>query len=312
MRAFIVLSVLWGVLLLPTSALRAQESGEYKTTIQQAVQEFDAGNWLEARVLFQRAHALSPNARTWRSLGITAYELRRYVDAIAELEAALADHRKPLAEKARVEVAELLARAREFVAVYKLSVQPEGAQVLVDGEPVALRDGQLFLDPGSHTVIVRAPGYEEARKDLRIDEPGRDELSIELRVAGQDTESAVELGASAPQQAQPSSAPAQPETRRRLWTWVLGGTAVAAGAAGVGLGLAARGKHEDFLACDTDCSALKSKGQSLQLGANIAYGAAGALAIGAVVSWFVEGKREQPARLTAYVHTHGLGLQGAF
>jgi hypothetical protein len=313
MRALILATFVGLLALLSTASTRADDSAEYTRVIKEAVVEFDNGNWIEARVLFQRAHALNPNARTWRSLGLTAFELRRYVDAIAELEAALAEQRKPLNDKARAEVTQLLQRAREFVAVYRVSVQPEGAEVIVDGKSTSLRDGQLFLDPGSHSVIVRAPGYLEQRQDLKIDEPRREQLSIELKVAGveepQDTEAPVATAAPA------APAPAQTEARRpRVWTWVLGGAAVATGAVGLGLGLAAGSKNDDFKACESDCGSLKSKGQGLQLGANVSYGVAGGLLVGAVVAWFVEGKRSstETPRTSFYVHPWGAGLHGRF
>src|SRR5690606_22822799 len=130
-----------------------------------------------ARVYFKKAHDLNPNARTWRSLGITAFELRRYVDAIAELEAALADGRKPLSNKDRADVQKLLARARQLVAVYQVAIDPPDAEVLVDGDPASLDDGKLYLDPGEHSVVVRAPGYLEERKRLRVDEPTQASLA---------------------------------------------------------------------------------------------------------------------------------------
>lgn len=76
-------------------------TAEYDDAIRRAIEEFDAGHWGEARALFRRAHEISPNARTWRGLGITAFELRRYVDAVSELEAALTNTLKPLTEKQR-------------------------------------------------------------------------------------------------------------------------------------------------------------------------------------------------------------------
>src|SRR5262245_44240118 len=76
---------------------QAQASGgdaaAYRSAVDDAVSEFAAGRFEEARALFKRAHQLSPNARTLRGLGMTAFELRAYVQAIRELRAALADTR---------------------------------------------------------------------------------------------------------------------------------------------------------------------------------------------------------------------------
>lgn len=293
----------------------AQDSGDYTTVIKQAVAEFDAGNWLEARILFQRAHSLNPNARTFRSLGLTAFELRRYVDAISELEAALADSRKPLPEKARTEVTQLLQRARAFVAVFRLDVQPAGAEVTVDGQIAKLHDGQLLLDPGSHTLLVRAPGYIEERQSLKIDEPRRETLSIELKVVGEAAPEEVATSESAQAQVAFSTSSNDHKVRPRLWTWVLGGAAVAAAGAGLGFGLAASSKHDDYMACDSKCAGVRDKGQNLQLGANISYGLSGALLAGAITAFFLEGKRStatEAPKTAFYVSPWGAGVNGRF
>jgi tetratricopeptide (TPR) repeat protein len=269
----------------------AQEP-EFNDVIKRAVVEFDQGHWEEASALFRQAHELNPSARTWRGLGLTSFELRRYVNAIAELEAALADPRKPLTNQQRKEVETVLGRAREFVSVYRVRVQPSGAEVIVDGHPATLNQGQLFLDPGPHTLLVRASGYEERREDLRAAAGAKDELSIELSVTGPAEEVALE--AAAPAEARPDEPP--PPKRRRVWTWVLGGASVAAGAAAIGLGVATDGKSEDFKQCGAtpDCQDIADKGKSLQLGTNLSIGLAGAFLVGAVTAFFLEG-RARPA-----------------
>lgn len=314
MRTFLPFVVLVSCLIGAAGTAQADSTSEYNRWIQLAVSEFDTGNWTEARALFQRAHELNPNARTWRGLGITAFELRRYVDAIAELEASLADARKPLAEKQRNEVTELLQRARQFVAVYQLSIEPEGADVLVDGQPVSLRDGRLYLDPGNHTVVVRAPGYEEARKDLRVTDPRRDELKIELKVAGHD-EGTLASPASPQAAARADVSSSEPSARpKRVWAWALGGSAIAAGAVGLGLAVVTSKKNDDLKTCAVACDDIATKGKSLQLGTNIVLGTSGALLVGAVVAWFVEGRsgKETPKKAALFLHPRGAGIQGQF
>lgn len=311
-----VLSVLTALLVsLAVTTAQAEDPAEFNEVIKRAVTEFDAGNWDEASALFRRAHELNPSARTWRGLGLTSYELRRYVDAIAQLEAALADPRKPLTAAQRKEVDTVLARAREFVSVYRVRVIPAEAEVLVDGRPAKLTEGQLFLDPGPHNVVVRAPGYEERHADVRAAAGTKDELSLELSVAGQPEE---------PQQvAEPVAAPApveQPpaQPRKRIWTWVLGSATVAAGAAALGLALATNGQQDDLDKCNKSggggCKSIANKGESLQLGTNLSLGLTGAFLAGAITAFFLEG-REWPANdkhVRLDVHPTGILLHGRF
>src|SRR4051794_41142067 len=98
----------------PTSATSAEPSPqvqrEYHALAARAVAAFDAGHFAEARALFLRAHELWPSARTLRTLGMTAFDLQMYPEALRELQAALADQRRPLDAAQRTQVAELIKR----------------------------------------------------------------------------------------------------------------------------------------------------------------------------------------------------------
>ena len=61
---------------------------EYQRLVRQAIAEYAEHNFAEARALFARAHALEPNARTLRGLGMTAFELRSYAEVYRVLTAA--------------------------------------------------------------------------------------------------------------------------------------------------------------------------------------------------------------------------------
>ena len=100
---------------------RAQ-SADYNALVREAVAEYNAGNWGEARLLFGKAHDLQPNARTWRGMGLTDYESKRYLEAVGELEAALASDVKSLTDAQRVQVETALERSKRFVATYTLAL----------------------------------------------------------------------------------------------------------------------------------------------------------------------------------------------
>ncbi|HKO94285.1 MAG TPA: hypothetical protein VJU61_24195, partial [Polyangiaceae bacterium] len=75
---------------------QATEPAGYREVVSEALQEFEAQNFEESRSLFHRAHVLFPNARTYRGLGFTEFELRHYPAAIEYLEAALSSSVRPL------------------------------------------------------------------------------------------------------------------------------------------------------------------------------------------------------------------------
>jgi tetratricopeptide (TPR) repeat protein len=176
-RAVWLLATLASCLVTPAAAL-AQGAGDaaYGKVVDEAVAEFSAGRWEEARTLFKRAHELSPNARTLRGMGMAAFEMRIYVQAIRELEEALRDTRKPLDAELRAQVQQLIAKARSFVGRVMPLVEPSQAKLLIDGrEPVREPDGAVLLDVGPHVISATLDGYKPSNVRLSV-EGGSDQI----------------------------------------------------------------------------------------------------------------------------------------
>jgi hypothetical protein len=153
----------------------------YRGIVARAVSEFDTGQIAEARALFLRAHELWPSARTLRTLGMTAFELRMYPRAVEELQAALDDPRRPLPQDQRTQVQTLIEQARGFVGRYRVRLSPRDAELLVDGVPHGV-DG-IVLSVGEHTLLARAPGYGELRRGLTVQGREDEELALSLEAA---------------------------------------------------------------------------------------------------------------------------------
>jgi tetratricopeptide (TPR) repeat protein len=207
----------------------AQSQESYSETIKHAVTEYESGNWSEAHTLFSRAHELNPNARTWRGLGLASFELRHYLRAIEELGASLADTRKPLSAAQRGEVEGVLARAQQFLAVYRVSLDPPDAELRVDNQVARLEGGELRLDPGEYALVVRALGYQEQRTTLRAEAGTRADLPVVLVSHAQIEPEAVKAKEPPPSAAQPFAEP-PPTAKKTSMLWA-GGVALALGIA---------------------------------------------------------------------------------
>jgi tetratricopeptide (TPR) repeat protein len=207
----------------------------YATTIDEAVEEATRGNFAEARALFARAHALYPNARTLRGLGMMAYELRLYGESISYYEQALLSRERPLDGALRADAEDQMERARRFVAELKLALTPPGARMSVDGRPIELSaSAQVRLDPGPHTLLFDAPGYRSETRSLDV--RGGESLlwTISLPLAS------TQLGEPKPEVANDDASGRRQDTPpkrlyRNPWLWV--GVALAAGALATGLGV---------------------------------------------------------------------------
>jgi hypothetical protein len=171
-----VLGVCVGLLLCSAAHAQSGEHPAYEQTIAEAVREFSAQRFEEARALFKRAHELAPSARTLRGLGMTAYELRMYVQTMRELEAALRDTRKPLTEEQRNHASSLIAKSREFVGRVLLQLLPADATALVDGQPAEVEaGGVLLLDVGTHVIGATAADHKPSNVRVRV-EGGSEQL----------------------------------------------------------------------------------------------------------------------------------------
>jgi hypothetical protein len=306
------------------------QTKNYTVLIKRALEEFQHQRWVEARALFERAHAIKPSARTLRGMGVSAHMQRQYVVALGYLEQAGVDTRQPLTQAMRAEVERLITEGRTFIARYRVRTNVEGVSFTVDGEPRTLDDnGVLSVDPGEHEVIAQAEGHKMLARRVNA-EPGR-ERSLELELEPIVSHEAASLAVAPVFASEPVAArvptdsePAHHEIERsgRVWTWVaLGGAVVFAGGAATTWAVGA-GKVSDVeRACaKTSCTTAELRGEldrrdvgtfetltTVGLGLSLAsLATAGAL-------WFVEGEAETSAKTVAlHVGAGSVTLQGAF
>ena len=134
-----------------------------------------------------------------------------------------------------------------------------GARVLVDGKALGdLELRGLLLRAGEHEVLVKLQ-----RKQAR-----RTRISITLSDPDDDR---------------------QGKRRLPVGTLVVGGAAVLAGVAGVVLGVASRSAFDEYLVTESPArfEELREEVSTLDTGANISFAVAGALAITAVMLYFL-------------------------
>jgi hypothetical protein len=161
----------------PCAAQEAEDPA-YRQAIDDATESYSNGLFDEALASFPVAHRISPSARTWRGLGMTNFEQRRYTKAFAALRKALDDQRKPLTDEQRTETQALLTRASNYIAGFTLHFEPPTAALEVDGLPVELEGGVLFLDLGEHQLVLRAKDY--ATRTLKLVVEGGERVTLPI------------------------------------------------------------------------------------------------------------------------------------
>ena len=175
-------------LLVATVTATAQAADDEGTPVSvligDAVAEYDAGHFQEARALFRQAHERQPTARTLRGIGMCSFELRDYVEATRSLGASLRETRRPLTNEQKRHAELLLARAHTFVGRFTMKIKPASASLFVDGHPAELEpDGVMLLSFGRHQLSLRCASCAPTEKEQEITVSGGEHREIELALA---------------------------------------------------------------------------------------------------------------------------------
>ena len=316
------------------------QSGEYRELIDQALSEFKHKNWPEARVLFRRAHELTPSARTQRGIGMVSYEMRDYVNAVTALSAALVDQRQALTDSQRKECEVLLTRSRTFVGSYALKLEPSQADVTLDGaQLVRDSEGHVLVSFGEHSLRATAPGFQDSVSKLVVQGGEQGELRVMLyrpemqssAPSGGGVEKVVQAPASGPGPASSArDAPTGSARSHRFvghgirYGWVALGATAAFGAAAAATWFTGQGKVDDL---NSACARAANAGQPCQRGqvdtagavryeraTNALLGLTGAALIATGVLFSLEWPTEKRSAhaLSLDVSPQRLGVRGSF
>jgi hypothetical protein len=303
----------------PGFASDATEDPAYRKAIKEGLAEYAAMHFEEARSLFWRAHGITPNARTFRGIGMTSFELRDYVAAVRNLSAALKDKRKPLSPEQRKHAQDLLDRSRMLVDVYSLSVSPSNARVLIDGRAPELdADGTLLLGVGQHDLEVSAPGMVMRSLPINVRGGELKELSVTLeRAMVASSQPTHDVGLRQGTQNKPAP---KVVSNKAATAWLLAGGGAALLSAGLGVYWAmqesqlhaCRYPSNPSDVCDTE-AALRTQ-RNVAIGATVVTGAA-ALTMGliGILSWHSEPPAAtKRSALDCTVSPFGVTCGGAF
>jgi hypothetical protein len=239
----------------PLGAQAPAEMSQYDEVLKQAVEAHREQRWQEAHALFERAHALYPNARTLRGLGISAFEAGQRALALRDLQASLVHAERPLPPDLRESVEALVAHLRGQVGVYVFRLEPEGAELLIDeAPPIVSPRGEVLLEPGRHRAVVSLAGH--ITQTLELDAHGGDRSEMRVLLLPTPVLPPASMDGPRVETVVPAPAPLGPQVDQP-WSWlrtsavVSGGVGVLSFATTGALYGAARGRIRDIAAdCD--------------------------------------------------------------
>lgn len=237
---FLLASAVFAVLLRTSDAQAQAEEvpARYQELVAQAIEESAQGRWDEAHRLFRAAHLAYPNARSFRGLAMTAFEIPDYVTAVISMRAALASEVRPLTAEQRVEGEALLRRAEVFVGRFTTSDYPDDAVFVVDEVRVELAPGRLLVLPLGRHMILASWGDTRAHATVRVQGSELEALELIIDRPPQTATEPVQL-AVPPPAALPAPAPNHRALRLGGWTLLGAGSAgLVVGSVLLGLGRA--------------------------------------------------------------------------
>jgi hypothetical protein len=295
--------------------------------IADAVSEYDAGRFEEARALFKLAHARAPTARTLRGIGMASFEMRDYVEATRALATSLREERRPLTAEQRRQTEALLRRAEAFVGRFTPRLQPPDATLLVDGLPAQREaDGTVLLPFGRHRLAARCATCIPSERTVDVDVVGGEKTDVEIALVPFEA-SPAGGGASAPANGATVAAPggaavsieqtalAHPANRKRnAALWLFGTSALTAVGAGASAFYWHNRQHEldacrsgaaAGMTCTTESSITDQRNLAIGLTAGLGAAAVVTGVVGAIL-WSRRGETPAPIALAC------LGGKGSF
>ena len=160
---------------LPPSAVRAWDDG--RLLLQQQNPDYE-----KALVKFREAYEASANPRVLYNVAVCQKNLNQYARAAATFRQELKESNGRLSQGEVSDIEASIAALERFVATVAITVNEEGAEVLVDGDRVGVTPlaGPLSVDIGTRAVRVRKAGFVESTKDVLVRTGDAVKLSIEL------------------------------------------------------------------------------------------------------------------------------------
>jgi hypothetical protein len=285
------------------SASVARAQGEGASTPEEArrtalyKEGFDAasaGRWAEARDQFAAALAIRSSPKVLFSLAQAEEQLGQLTAAGRDYGLAL-DGAKAAGESDVASAAQS-ARAALEPRVPTVRIVAQGAPAAtakLDDQPVAVGT-PVPVDPGTHRLVVSAPGMRDAQATVAISERQRLDVPVRLDAAGSDATSAPASPSGPAGDAAPGPVAAHGAFPWRTVGLVAAGAGIVTLGVGTYFGIEAKSKNDQSnnSGCNGDSctgTAAQTRRDAISAGntSTVLFVAGGVLAAGGIVLWLV-------------------------
>lgn len=149
----------------------------------QGVESFDQRRFGNALAEFEQSYELYPAYTTLFNVGQVQVALGHPVQAIDAFEKFLSDGGASISPRQRASVEAELKAQRERVGDIKVTVEPDGAEIRVDGESVgkAPLNAVVRVAAGHHRLEAMADGYSPDHREVDVAGLGHADVSFTLQ-----------------------------------------------------------------------------------------------------------------------------------
>jgi hypothetical protein len=159
-------SLTTSVLYAQSDPVTAQNLAEARRHFERGIHLFDQQDYHGALAEFLRSFELSGRPSVLFNISATYEALHQYPEAVESLERVLA--MQGLAARQRSEGERALSRLRDLLGHVRLSVQPDGARISLDGRTIPSGTTVVPVGPGRHIVEATLEGYQSGRTEFMI------------------------------------------------------------------------------------------------------------------------------------------------
>lgn len=204
----------------------------------QGTKLYKDGDFDAALVQFERAYDVKPNYKVLYNIGQAYFQLRQYVEARDAMDRYVREGGNQIDAERLAQVNKDIADLQRRIARVRISVNVEGASVLVDGKKqgVTPLPGPIDVSEGQRTVSIEAPNRGVLQRLVRV--AGGDDQTLTLNF----DESPAAAAATGSQPPQPKAG----GLGAGFWTTAIGAVVLGAGAGVTGvLALKAQSDNKD-------------------------------------------------------------------
>lgn len=253
------LAIALSILLLSASRAAAGDpAADVDVMIKKAVELRHQGKDQEALTELRRAAAIANPPRLSAQTGFAEQALGLWAAAEKHLQEGLDQGADPWIAKHRATLEQSLAFVRDRLATLDVWGSPEGAEILVNGEPMGTLPlaSPLRVAAGTTQLSVRAKGFTTSFRTLELAAGSneRERVVLLAQEVPPPGEATPPTGAAVPAMSlssQPAPVEEHPSIASRWWFWTLAGVAVAGGVTAIVL---ATHKSGDGCTAGATCS----------------------------------------------------------